>query len=60
VIRTFTAMLFAALQVRDRVLREAIAEGVPVDEVRRRVVEVMDDAFDRLDAAFADVDRPAA
>lgn len=56
-LRIFVAMLVAVLHVRDRILREAIAEGVPAEDVRRRVVQAMGDAFDRLEAAFAELDR---
>ena len=51
-------LVVAAMLQRDRVLRVAVAEGAPYGEVRDRVVAVVDEAFDRLDAAFADVDRP--
>lgn len=51
------AMLLAALQVRDRVLRVAMAERAAPAEVRRRVVEVVEEAFDRLEAGFRAVDR---
>jgi AcrR family transcriptional regulator len=55
---SFVAMLTAALALRDRVLREALAEKLPAAEVRRRVTTVVDDAFVRLERAFADVDLP--
>ncbi len=51
------AWLSAAMSVRNDTLRAALAEEVPADEVRRRVVAVVDEAFARLRVAFADVDR---
>ena len=57
-VAALAAMLVAALDVRDRVLRAAVAARLPGQEVRRRVVEVVDASFARLAAAFADVDRP--
>jgi AcrR family transcriptional regulator len=51
------AMLSAAFELRADVLRAALAEGVSARTVRRRVVAVVGVAFDRLEAAFGDVDR---
>jgi len=55
---SFVAMLTAALALRERVLREAVAEASTTAEVRRRVTAVVDDAFVRLERAFGDVDLP--
>lgn len=54
------AWLSAAMSVRNDILRAALAEEVPAEEVRRRVVAVVDEAFARLRGAFADVDRARA
>ena len=56
-LRAFVAMLVAALELRGAILREGIAERVSPKTLRRRVVAVVDDAFDRLSTAYADVDR---
>lgn len=55
-IQALAAMLSGVLHLRDRVLRAAIAEGAAPAEVRRRVVEVVEEAFRRLMAAFAELD----
>ena len=55
---SFVALVTATLTLRDRVLREVIADEAPAEEVRRRVTAVVDDAFVRLERAFADVDLP--
>jgi AcrR family transcriptional regulator len=57
-VRAFAAMLLATFELRDRVLREALAEQVSPRTLRRRVVAMVDEAFARLRAAFGDVDRP--
>lgn len=57
-IRTLAAMVVAALDLRDATLRAAVLADLPAGEVRRRVLEVVDECFGRLEAAFADVDRP--
>jgi AcrR family transcriptional regulator len=51
------ASLSAAMSVRNDILRGALAEQVSADEVRRRVLTVVDEGFARLRSAFADVDR---
>jgi AcrR family transcriptional regulator len=51
------ASLSAAMSVRNDILRAALAEQVSADEVRRRVLTVVDEGFARLRSAFADVDR---
>jgi AcrR family transcriptional regulator len=51
-------MITATFALRDRVLRAAIAEGVTARTLKRRVIAVVEEAFARLRAAFADVDRP--
>jgi AcrR family transcriptional regulator len=53
------AMLVAVLHARDRVLRVSLADGVAAPEVRERVVGFVTTAFDRLERAFGDIDRPA-
>jgi AcrR family transcriptional regulator len=58
--QTLATMLIALLQLRDRVLREAVAERAEPAVLRRRVTDAVEDACGRLEAAFADVDRPAA
>jgi AcrR family transcriptional regulator len=57
---SLTAMLIAAMHLRDRTLRAALADGVSHRTLRRRVVATVDEAFARLQAAYADVDRPRA
>ena len=57
-LRCLGAALVATMNVRDRVLRTALAEEVPAAELQERVVAVVDEAFGRLRAAYADVDRP--
>ena len=58
-IRTLTVMVSAALELRDKTLRAAILDRQPAGEIRRRVVAVVEESFDRLARAFADLDRPA-
>jgi AcrR family transcriptional regulator len=57
-VQALVAMLLAVMHLRDRVLRGAVAAGAPPAELRRRVTAVVDEAFDRLCAAFGDLDRP--
>ena len=57
-LRVLIASLSAVMSARNDVLRAALAERVSGDEVRRRVVAVVDEAFARLRRAFSDVDRP--
>jgi hypothetical protein len=35
-----------------------VLADLPADEVRRRTIAVVTESFARLEAAFADVDRP--
>lgn len=57
---TLAAMLAAALQLRERALRQGILADVTPREVRRRVTAIVTECFDRLSGAFADLDpRPA-
>jgi AcrR family transcriptional regulator len=58
VVRSMAAMLGAASQLRDEVLREALAQDLPMPKVRRRVVTAMNETYGRIAAAYADVDRP--
>jgi AcrR family transcriptional regulator len=57
-VRALVTMIGAALGLRDKTLRAAVLEQLPADEVRRRVLAVVDESFGRLATAFADVDRP--
>ncbi len=58
-VRTLAAMLIAAMGVRERELSAAMLERAGARTVERRVRTVVDEAFTRLQAAFADIDRPA-
>lgn len=58
-VRTLAAFLVAVMAARERVLRRAVFDGRPLPSVRERVTAAMAEAFDRLERAFADVDRPA-
>ena len=57
-VRALVTMVGAALHLRDRTLRGAMLEELPAGDVRRRVLEVVEESFGRLATAFADVDRP--
>jgi len=57
--RALAAMLGATLHLRDAVLRSAVAEEAPPQDLRPRVTATVDEAFRRLGAAFGDLDRPA-
>ncbi len=59
-VRTLAAMVVAALNVRDGVLRAAMLDRLPPRDVRRRVLDVVDDALERLQSAYGDLDRPRA
>jgi AcrR family transcriptional regulator len=52
------AMVLAVMGLRERALARAVLARAGAREVERRVRAVVDDAFDRLARAFADVDRP--
>jgi AcrR family transcriptional regulator len=55
---TFATLVIATLALRHRVLSAAVLERASARLVERRVRAVVDDAFERLARAFADVDRP--
>lgn len=59
-VRALAAFLVSALHVRDRVIRTAMRERRAPRRVRAEVKAAVEDAFDRLDAAFADVDQEKA
>lgn len=52
------AMIVAAMGVRERTLSAAMLERASARTVRRRVRTAVDEAFTRLERAYADVDRP--
>jgi AcrR family transcriptional regulator len=56
--RTLAAMVVAVMSMRERALSAAMLERASARQVERRVRAVVDEAFGRLAAAFADVDRP--
>jgi hypothetical protein len=51
-------MVVAVMGMRERALAAAMLERASARQVERRVRAVVDEAFVRLAAAFADVDRP--
>jgi AcrR family transcriptional regulator len=55
--RTLAAMVLAVMGLRERELSAAMLEHASARQVERRVRAVVDEAFGRLTAAFADVDR---
>jgi AcrR family transcriptional regulator len=55
--RTLAAMVLAVMGMRERELSAAMRERASARQVERRVRAVVDEAFVRLTAAFADVDR---
>jgi AcrR family transcriptional regulator len=55
-LRTLVAMLIAVMHLRNDVLSASTLARLPSDEVRRTVTAVVDEAFDRLTAAFGDLD----
>ena len=57
---TLAAMVVAAMALRARTLSAAMAERLSARTVERRVRAVVDEAFERLGVAFADVDLPRA
>jgi AcrR family transcriptional regulator len=57
-VRALVSMVGAMLHLRDVTLRAAVLASLPAKEVRARVVAVVDEGFGRLEAGFADVDRP--
>ena len=54
------AMLVAAFEARDGVLRAGVGDDLSPRALRRKVVAVVDALFLRLTAAFGDLDRPRA
>ena len=58
-VAALAAMVVAAFEVRQQVLEEQLLSGSTAATVRRHVVASVAECFDRLDRAFADVDRPA-
>ena len=57
-VRALVTMIGAALELRDRTLRDAVIAQLAPGEVRAQVVAVVEESFGRLATAFADVDRP--
>jgi AcrR family transcriptional regulator len=55
---TLAAMVVAAMTLRARTLSAAMAERLSARTVERRVRAIVDEAFERLAIAFADVDLP--
>lgn len=55
--RTYAAMLMAVAGLRSQVLAAAMLDGRSPAVVERRVRAVVAEGFDRLERAFADVDR---
>lgn len=55
--QTLATMVLAAMGLRGRTLSRAMLERADAREVERRVRTVVDEAFDRLARAFADLDR---
>lgn len=58
--RCYAALVIAAMGLRERTLSAAVLEGRERRTVERRVRAVVDDAFERIARAFADLDRVAA
>jgi AcrR family transcriptional regulator len=57
-IRAMAMMVVAVMHERHRVMAEAVLEGAPVAEVRRRVREFSQEAVGRVATAFPDLDPP--
>jgi AcrR family transcriptional regulator len=55
---TLAVMVIAAMTLRARTLSAAMAQRLSARTVERRVRAVVDEAFERLAVAFADVDLP--
>lgn len=55
-IRAMAAMLMAAMHLRHRVMAQAVLDGLPVEEVRRRVTAISVESIGRVAAAFPDLD----
>lgn len=58
--RVLASMLIAVMGTRERTMTTAVMDGEPPAEVERRVRAVVSEAFDRLERAFGDLDRPRA
>lgn len=56
-VRAYAALVGGILALRERTLSRALLDGRSARLVEKRVCEVMDEACDRLAAAFADIDR---
>jgi AcrR family transcriptional regulator len=58
----YAAMVLGALGLRERTLSAAVLAGLSARVVEKRVRAAVDEAFDRIDRAFADIDvsRPVA
>jgi AcrR family transcriptional regulator len=56
-LRALAGFIVAALHVRDQVVRTAMRERRPPRRVRSEVCSAVNATFDRLDLAFADLDR---
>ncbi|MFL5844421.1 MAG: TetR/AcrR family transcriptional regulator [Solirubrobacteraceae bacterium] len=52
----FAAMVLAAMAVREKTLSGGILAGVSARVIEKRVRAAVDEAFDRIDRAFADID----
>jgi AcrR family transcriptional regulator len=59
-VAAMATMVIAAMNLRARTLSAAMAERLSARTVERRVRGVVDESFDRLALAFADVDVPRA
>jgi hypothetical protein len=57
---TMASMIIAAMGLRARTLTAAMLAGLSARTVERRVRAVVDESFERLALAFADVDLPRA
>lgn len=55
----YAVMVLAAMELRGDVLADALLEGASARTIERRVRTTVDEAFARLERAFADVDRAA-
>ncbi len=58
-VQLLATLLIGVLHLRDQVLREGVLQRRAARSVRGRVTGAMNAAFDRLDLAFADLDREA-
>lgn len=58
-LRAMAGMLSLAVALRLRTFTQALLEGAPLDALRARTVEIVDEVLDAAAAAFPDLDRPA-